>query len=483
MLIAKDRIKELTSTTGAGTLTLTGAEAGFQAFSVLGNATKCYYTITDVNGIDWEVGQGTYNSSTLERNVVLESSNSGTAISLSATGSTVFVTYPANKSAYSDVGVNRDYLADGNIDAGKPLILNTDNSVTQVGMVSGTVNYSFSKGSATALVQANTRSPLASCFDISAQRFILVYMNQDASDYLYGNIVEVDSSNVVTSRGIETIISSTNTQQQSITYDSANEKSMLVYFRNNSNGDLGGRVLTATGTSLSVGAEVVINDSDNSGSDPKVVYEPTSGKLVVSYKDQSNSSYITAQVGTISGTTSSWSSNTLISSAGTATQIGLGAGNGKVLFLTTDDQNHGDARAGTISGTTLTLGSPVEFESGYMSNTYPTSDNIVCYDTQNDRFFACYQGGGTDNGWGIVFQISGTTVSHGTRNLILYKANDFSVPQSSDIGKIPLIFGVYVSDSLYYREATITASNNSIAYNTDVTLNTTNTDATTLAYD
>jgi len=132
MLIAKDRIKELTSTTGAGTLTLTGAEAGFQAFSVLGNTRKCYYSLTDVNGTDWEVGEGTYNSNTLTRDVVLESSNSGTAISLSATGSTVFVTYPSNYASYSNVGVNRDYVSSGNIASGKPLILNTDGTVTQV---------------------------------------------------------------------------------------------------------------------------------------------------------------------------------------------------------------------------------------------------------------------------------------------------------------------------------------------------------------
>ena len=132
MLKSLDRIKELTSTTGTGTLTLTGAESGFQAFSVLGNGTKCYYTITDVNGTDFEVGQGTYNTNTLTRDTIFESSNSGNAISLSATGSTVFVTYPAEKSSYRDIGVNRDYTASGSITAGKPLILNADNTVSQV---------------------------------------------------------------------------------------------------------------------------------------------------------------------------------------------------------------------------------------------------------------------------------------------------------------------------------------------------------------
>ena len=134
MLKLQDRVKELTTTSGTGTLTLSGtAEAGFQAFSVLGNGTKTYYTISDVNGTDFEIGLGTYSSNTLTRDTIFESSNSGNAISLSATGSTVFVTYPAEKSSYRDIGVQRDYVASGSITAGKPLILNADNTVTQVG--------------------------------------------------------------------------------------------------------------------------------------------------------------------------------------------------------------------------------------------------------------------------------------------------------------------------------------------------------------
>ena len=79
-LVLKDRVKETTTTTGTGTLTLAGAATGFQSFSVIGNGNTTYYTITD--GTDWEVGIGTYTSSgtTLSRDTILESSNSGNAV-------------------------------------------------------------------------------------------------------------------------------------------------------------------------------------------------------------------------------------------------------------------------------------------------------------------------------------------------------------------------------------------------------------------
>jgi hypothetical protein len=97
-LVVKDRVKVTSTTTGTGTFTLGSASAGFQDFSVIGNGNKTYYTITD--GTDWEVGIGTYTSSgtTLSRDVILESSNSGSAVNWPAGDKNVFVTYPAEKS-------------------------------------------------------------------------------------------------------------------------------------------------------------------------------------------------------------------------------------------------------------------------------------------------------------------------------------------------------------------------------------------------
>jgi len=113
-LVVKDRVKVYSSTTGTGTLSLGSAFAGFQTFNnALGDGDTTYYGIFESSTGEWEVGLGTYTSSgnTLSRDTILESSNAGAAVNLTA-DTEVFITYPADKSVYfdanGDVNLNRD---------------------------------------------------------------------------------------------------------------------------------------------------------------------------------------------------------------------------------------------------------------------------------------------------------------------------------------------------------------------------------------
>jgi hypothetical protein len=103
-LVLADRVKETTTTTGTGAVTLLGASAGFQSFAVIGNANTTYYTIAGQTTTEWEVGIGTYTSSgtTLARTTVLSSSNSGSLVDFTAGTKDVFVTYPSSRSVYAD---------------------------------------------------------------------------------------------------------------------------------------------------------------------------------------------------------------------------------------------------------------------------------------------------------------------------------------------------------------------------------------------
>jgi hypothetical protein len=107
-LVIADRVKETTTTTGTGTVTLLGASAGYQSFAAIGNANTTFYCIAAQTGTEWEVGIGTYTSSgtTLARTTVLSSSNSGSLVNFSAGTKDVFVTYPSSKSVNQDASGN-----------------------------------------------------------------------------------------------------------------------------------------------------------------------------------------------------------------------------------------------------------------------------------------------------------------------------------------------------------------------------------------
>jgi len=106
-LVLKDRVKETSTTTGTGTFTLAGAATGFQSFSVIGNGNYTYYCIVDSSAGAWEVGIGTYTSSgtTLSRDTILESSNSGSAVNFGSGNKDVFVTYPAERAVIGGKGL------------------------------------------------------------------------------------------------------------------------------------------------------------------------------------------------------------------------------------------------------------------------------------------------------------------------------------------------------------------------------------------
>jgi hypothetical protein len=115
-LVLADRVKDTTTTTGTGSVTLSGSPpAGFQSFgAAIGNGNTTYYTIS--GGSEWEVGIGTYNSTglVLNRDTVLSSSNGGSLVNFSAGSKDVFVTYPAEKSVNEDATGNVNISITGN---------------------------------------------------------------------------------------------------------------------------------------------------------------------------------------------------------------------------------------------------------------------------------------------------------------------------------------------------------------------------------
>ena len=98
--VINDRVKETTTTTGTGAVSLGGAVTGFETFAAgIGNSNTTYYAIVHQTANEFEVGLGTLDSdsSDLTRTTVISSSNSDSAVDFAAGTKDVFCTIPASK--------------------------------------------------------------------------------------------------------------------------------------------------------------------------------------------------------------------------------------------------------------------------------------------------------------------------------------------------------------------------------------------------
>ena len=133
-LVLNDRVKETTTTTGTGTISLGGAQTNFETFVAgIGNSNTTYYAIVHRSNAEFEVGLGTITDAspdTLARTTIISSSNSDSAVNFSAGTKDVFCTMPASKAVHED----------GSSDVTLPndLILGSDSAVLKFGADSDT---------------------------------------------------------------------------------------------------------------------------------------------------------------------------------------------------------------------------------------------------------------------------------------------------------------------------------------------------------
>ena len=226
---------------------------------------------------------------------------------------------------------NTDFVADGTIVSGKPVILTAAGKVTQVAESSG-------------------------------------------SETL-GGPVEVNDGVTTTPYGID------------MCYDSGNDRLVAVYFRS-SDTYLMAAVGTISGTTTTWGTPVVVNSAAGD-KEPCVDYDPDTGKVLTLYVRASdgNARY---NVGTVSGTTSTWGSSGEFYGNNTREGLNLTYDTTHDYFLCTYHSAFGSSdcnvKIGSISGTTVTFGSNYVFTTG-------ASCLIIgiAYDVNADAFAVLYR--------------------------------------------------------------------------------------------
>ena len=187
-------------------------------------------------------------------------------------------------------------------------------------------------------------------------------------------------SGVPTEAGTSVVFNSASTFYISATFDSISNKVVIAY-TDNGNSNYGTAVVgTVSGTSITFGTPVVFESA--SVTYISATFDSISNKVVIAYTDNGNSNYGTAVVGTVSGTSITFGTPVVFESANCAyTTATFDSNSNKVVIAYADGNSfYGTAVVGTVSGTSITFGTPVVFESAssiYTTATFDSNSNKV----------------------------------------------------------------------------------------------------------
>lgn len=103
-LVLSDRVREVSTSSGLGSFTPSGAFTGYTTFAAaIGAGNTTYYTITNDSLAQWEVGVGVFDGTQLSRDIVLTSSAPANAkVDFGPGSKEVFCTLPAERAVYNN---------------------------------------------------------------------------------------------------------------------------------------------------------------------------------------------------------------------------------------------------------------------------------------------------------------------------------------------------------------------------------------------
>ena len=470
-----------TSFSGSGA-SLTGIDATAlkdSGGSVKVQANTSGIVVTGVSTFTGNVSVGgtlTYEDVTNVDSVGLITARSGIRIGAGQSVSAVsgIVTYYGDGSQLTGVesGVG-NFVATGTIPNGATVVIKTDGTV---GIVTLSISDTPSAGTPAVFESAGT-THIAAAYDSTNQKVVIAY--RDDGNNEYGTAVVGTVSGTSISFGSPVVYESATTSYTSATYDSSNGK-VVISYRDHGNSQRGTAIVgTVSGTSISFGTAVVI-DSTPGVSHISATYDSTNNKVVIAYRDEDNSNYGKAVVGTVSGTSISFGSATTFESgqSGYISAI-YDSANGKVVIAYQDgnDSNKGKAVVGTVSGTSISFGSEVVFESEITSHISAT------YDSTNGKVVIAYRDESTDYGTAIVGTVSGTSISFGTA-VTFESANSYYISATFDStnGKVVIAYND-AGNSNYGTAIVGTVSGTSISFGTAVVFESGVTNYSSCAYD
>ena len=202
-------------------------------------------------------------------------------------------------------------------------------------------------------------------------------------------------------------------EDMTVVFDPEQEKFVLVYNDAGNQNKGTARVGTVSGATVSFGGSTTYSNPF-AGGPLSVGYDSTNGKIIIAYRDGGNSDYGTAVVGTVSGTSISFGTPVVFNSAATgSTGVAHDTANNKTLIVYRKQTNSGRPTGivGTVSGTGISFGSETTLDSS--SNVALYLYNV--YDPSSGKFLVVYADSSDgEDGKAFVATISGTSVSAGS---------------------------------------------------------------------
>lgn len=269
-----------------------------------------------------------------------------------------------------------------------------------VGTVSGT---SISFGTKAAFESGNTQY-IAATFDSNLNKVVVAY--RDTAHSARGKAIVGTVSGTDITFGSEADFSTANEVEYiSATFDSNSNKVVISWSDKGNNSNAGTAIVgTVSGTSISFGSAVVFEAPITK--DISSTFDTVNNKVIITYKDQGNSSYGTAIVGTVSGTSISFGTAVVFASAETEyTSVIYDANAEKILILFKDgaNSNRPTIIVGTVSGTSISFGTEVVV----MDVEGVTINPGVAFDSTNKKVVLSYiDTTGSDNGMAQVVQLA-----------------------------------------------------------------------------
>lgn len=213
-----------------------------------------------------------------------------------------------------------------------------------------------------------------------------------------------------------------------------------------------GTVSAVSGSqSTSIGSQVELTGNEQSAYSCGGCYDTANNKVIYCYVDASNSSYGTAVVGTISGTSISFGTPVVFhSGAVLTTEFGNStdyhSGLGKIV-VTYSANAIAYQKIGTVSGTSISFSSA--FQPFSSSNCYSVG---ACYDSGSGKIIVAGRDGGDSNRLrALVATVSSTSISYGSSvrlSLVLSRK-----PRLVSNGSGTVVC-LYASTGSYYAYAT-----------------------------